>query len=60
MATRIHRDNLIFRWITKNHEIVVGFKSVKYGRCSLCGKKTSLDSNICDECFDKGKDISKK
>lgn len=60
MKQGIHRDKLMFRWITKNHEIVVGFKSVKYGRCSVCGKRIPLGNTICDECFQKGKDISKK
>jgi len=60
MKTRIHRDRLMFRWITKNHEIVVGFKSVKHGKCSRCGKTIPSGSNLCDECFKKDKIISKK
>lgn len=60
MKTRVHRDKLMFRWVTKNHEIVVGFKRVNHGKCSLCGKRISLGSNVCDECFKKDKDISKK
>jgi NMD protein affecting ribosome stability and mRNA decay len=50
----------MFKWITKNHEIVVGFKSVKRGKCSRCGKAIPLGNNICDECFREDKKISKK
>jgi hypothetical protein len=57
---RVHRDNLIFRWITKNHEIVVGFKGIQHNKCVLCGKIVPLGNTICDVCFNKGKDISKK
>jgi predicted amidophosphoribosyltransferase len=60
MKTRIYRDRLIFRWITKNHEIVVGFKSVEHSKCVLCGKAVPLGNTVCDECFKKSKDISKK
>ena len=51
---------MIFRWITKNHEIVVGFKSVEHSKCVLCGKAVPLGNTVCDECFKKSKDISKK
>ncbi len=57
---RVHRDNLIFRWITKNHEIVVGFKGIQHNKCVLCGNVVPLGNTICDVCFKKSKDISKK
>jgi hypothetical protein len=57
---RVHRDNLMFRWITKNHEIVVGFKNVGHNKCVFCGKAVPLGDTVCDGCFDKGKSISKK
>jgi len=60
MKQRIHRDRLMFRWITKNHEIVVGFKRMKYGKCTTCGKDIPPGNSLCDECFEKEKGISKK
>ena len=60
MRTKIHRDGLMFEWISENHKIIVGFKRVKYGRCAKCGKKIPEGHNICDECFDKEKKISNK
>lgn len=60
MKQRIYREKLLFKWITKNHEIVVGFKGVKRGKCSKCGKVIPYGSNICDDCFMKDKEISKK
>ena len=60
MKTRVHRDKLMFRWITKNHEIVAGFKHVKHGKCSVCGKRIPWGNTLCDDCFEKDKDVSKK
>jgi predicted amidophosphoribosyltransferase len=60
MKQRIHRDKLMFQWITKNHEIVIGFKRVRYGTCSKCGKDIPLGNTLCDACFAKFKDYSKK
>jgi hypothetical protein len=63
MKQRIHRERLMFRWITKNHEIVIGFKSVKHSKCTVCGKPVPLGNTICDVCFEqfkKQKYISKK
>ena len=60
MKQRIHREKFMFQWITKNHEIVVGFKSVRRSKCSKCSKAIPYGSNICDECFMEEKKISKK
>lgn len=60
MKQRIHRDKLIFRWITKNHEIVIGFKQVRYATCSKCGKNIPEGNTLCDACFAKDKDVSNK
>jgi predicted amidophosphoribosyltransferase len=60
MKQRIHRDKLIFRWFTKNHEIVAGFKRVRHGTCSKCGKSIPWGTTLCDKCFEKDKSISKK
>ena len=60
MKTKIHRNRLMFRWITKNHEIVAGFKRVKHSECSTCGKRNPWGNTHCDECFEKDKDISRK
>jgi hypothetical protein len=60
MKQRIHRDKLMFHWITKNHEIVVGFKRARYGACRLCGKTIPEGDSVCDICFAKSKDVSKK
>jgi hypothetical protein len=60
MKQYINREKFMFRWVTKNHEIVVGFKNVKRGKCSRCDKAIPLGSNICDECFGKDKKISRK
>lgn len=60
METRIHRERLMFNWITKNHKIVVGFKSIKQSKCNVCGKRIPIGNTICDECFKKDKEISKK
>ena len=53
MKTQIHREGLLFKWITKDYEIVVGFKRVGHGYCRVCGKRIPAGNNICDECFEK-------
>ena len=60
MKARIHREGLMFKWITRGHEIVVGFKNVKHNKCSVCGKRIPLGNTICDKCFEKEKKVSKK
>jgi NMD protein affecting ribosome stability and mRNA decay len=50
----------MFQWITKNHEIVVGFKRVRYGICSKCGKNIPEGNTVCDACFAQEKTVSKK
>ena len=60
MKSQIHREGLLFKWITKEHEIVVGFRHTKRGLCNVCGRRITLGNNICDECFEKQKKISKK
>jgi len=60
MKMRIHRDQLMFKWITKDHEIIIGFKHVRHGKCSVCGKRVPMGNTICDECFEKDKKISKR
>lgn len=60
MKQRIHRDRLMFTWITEHHEIVVGFKTVRHGTCRQCGKSIPEGNTLCDACFAKDKDISKK
>jgi len=60
MKQRIHRNKLMFHWITKHHEIVVGFKQARYGTCSKCGKSITEGDSLCDACFAKDKDVSKK
>jgi len=60
MKQRIHRDKFLFRWITKNHELIVGFKRVKHDRCTGCGKVIPFGNTLCDECFKKIKEFSKK
>jgi len=50
----------MFNWITKDYEIVVGFKRVYRGKCSVCGKRIPSGNTICNECFEKEKKISKK
>ena len=56
----IHRDRLMFKWITKDYKIIIGFKRIGHGHCNVCGKRISRFHNICDECFEKEKKISKK
>jgi predicted amidophosphoribosyltransferase len=60
MKQRIHRDKLMFHWITEHHEIVAGFKRARYGTCSQCGKTISEGDSLCDTCFGKEKEVSKK
>ena len=60
MKQRIHRDNMLFKWITENHEAVIGFKSINRNKCSKCGRPIPSGNNICDECFEKTKNISEK
>ncbi len=60
MKMKIHREKLLFNWITKDHEIVIGFKRVKHGKCSKCGKTITSGNTLCNECFEKDKKISKK
>lgn len=57
---QVHREGLMFKWSSKDHEIVMGFKHVTHNKCSVCGKRIPLGNTICDECFDKNKKISKK
>ena len=56
----IHREGLMFKWSSKNHEIIIGFKRVDHSKCSVCGKRIPAGNNICNECFEKEKEISKK
>ena len=60
MKQKIHRDQLLFKWITENHEIVVGFRRVKHNKCQICGKRIPYNETICDECFKKVKKVSDK
>lgn len=60
MKSGIHRERFMFSWITKDHKIVVGFKRAYRGECSVCGKVIPSGNTICDECFKKDKEISKK
>jgi len=60
MKTRIRRKGLVFNWITKDYEIVVGFKRTGHDYCKICGKRIPSGSNICDECFKKEKKMSNK
>ena len=60
MKSEIHREGLMFNWITKNHKIIVGFESIFRGKCSECGAQIPSGNTICDSCFKKDKKISKK
>ncbi len=60
MKSKVHREGLMFKYMTKSHEIIVGFKHVCRGKCSVCGKAIPYGNNICNECFKKDKKISKK
>jgi len=60
MKQKIHRDKLMFKWITENHQIVIGFKRMRHGKCSKCGKKIDIGSTLCDDCFKEEKKISRK
>ena len=56
----IHREGLMFKWTSKDHEITVGFKRVEHGKCNICGKTIKTGNTICNSCFEKEKKISKK
>ena len=56
----IHREGLMFQWSSKNYEIVIGFKRVEHSTCSVCGKRIPAGNTICNKCFEKEKEISKK
>ena len=58
--TALAVGRMSLNWITKNHEVVVGFKRVEHGKCSKCGKTISLGNTLCNACFEKDKKISKK
>ena len=58
--SEIHREGLLFKWTSKDHEIVVGFKQVGHGKCSVCGARIPVGNTICNSCFEKNKKISKK
>jgi hypothetical protein len=58
--SQVHREGLMFKWTSKDHEITVGFKTVLRGKCSECGKRIPSGNTICDSCFKKDKEISKK
>ncbi len=58
--SQIHREDLTFKWITKDHEITVGFKRVGHGKCSICGTRIPRGNTICDKCFEQEKNVSKK
>lgn len=58
--SQIHREGLMFRWSTKDHEIVLGFKKIGHSHCNICGKRVPHGNTICDKCFEKEKKISKK
>ena len=60
MKSQIHREGLLFKWITNDHQIIVGFKRVGHGKCSVCGRRIPPGNTICDMCFEKEKKISKK
>ena len=60
MKQKIHRNKLMFNWITKNHKIVVGFERVRHSKCSKCGRTISAGNNLCDDCFKEEKKVSKK
>jgi len=58
--SQIHREGLMFKWTTKDHEITVGFRTIGHGKCSVCGKRIPRGNTICDKCFEKQKKVSKK
>lgn len=60
MKHRIHRDNLMFHWFTKHHEIVMGFRHAHRGTCSTCGKAIPEGNTVCDRCFGRDKEVSGK
>ena len=60
IMSQIHREGLMFKWITKDHEIVVGFQHTKRSICNVCGRRIPYGNTISDACFEKEKKISKK
>lgn len=50
----------MFHWITKNHEIVVGFITRRHGVCEKCGKRIPAGDTLCDQCFALDKEVSTK
>jgi len=58
--TEIHREGLMFRWSSKDYEIIVGFRRAGHSKCSVCGKRIPIGNTICNECFEKEKKVSKK
>ncbi len=50
----------MFHWITKHHEIVVGFITKRYGKCEKCGKSIPEGETMCDQCFARDKEVSAK
>lgn len=60
VSPRIHRNKLMFHWITKHHEIVVGFIRKRYGKCEKCGRSIPEGETMCDQCFAKDKEVSAK
>ena len=60
MKSRIHRIGLMFRWVTKNHEIVAGLSRVKHNKCKSCGETIPKSDSLCDVCFEKDKEVSQK
>jgi hypothetical protein len=58
--SKIHRENLLFKWMTRNYEITFGFKKVPHERCTKCGRPVPRGSNLCDDCFEEMKKYSSK
>jgi hypothetical protein len=58
--SQIHREGLLFKWITKDYQIVIGFRRIGHGHCKVCNKRIAKGNTICDQCFEKEKNISKK
>jgi hypothetical protein len=50
----------MFRWVTKNHEIVTGISRVKHNKCKSCGETIPKGNTLCDVCFEKEKEVSQK
>ena len=60
MKQKVHRDKLMFSWITQNHKLVMGFERFKHSTCSNCGKRIKTGNTLCDDCFVEQKQVSKK